>query len=48
MDDMFWEDSIVVKNEKSGKRAKVNLNTGERKEGKMAYGGKLQYKRRKK
>jgi hypothetical protein len=47
-DDMSWEDSIVVKNEKSGTRAKVNLNTGERKEGKMAYGGKLQYNRRKK
>ena len=47
MDDMFWEDSIVVKNEKSGTRAKVNLNTGERKEAKMAYGGKMKYNRKK-
>jgi hypothetical protein len=46
-DDMSWEDSIVVKNEKSGTRAKVNLNTGERKEGKMAYGGKMNYNRKK-
>jgi hypothetical protein len=47
-DDMSWEDSVVVKNEKSGTRAKVNLNTGERKEAKMAKGGKVQYNRRKK
>ena len=46
-DDMSWEDSIVVKNEKSGTRAKVNLNTGERKEAKMAYGGKMKYNRKK-
>lgn len=41
-DDMSWEDSIVVKNEKSGTRAKVNLNTGKRMEAKMADGGKME------
>lgn len=40
-DDMSWEDSIVVKNEKSGTRAKVNLNTGKRVEAKMADGGEF-------
>jgi hypothetical protein len=47
-DDMFWENSIVVK-DKDGNLAKVNLDTGMRtqtkeKGGYMAQGGEVFYK----
>jgi hypothetical protein len=39
-DDMFWDNQIVVENQKTHKRAQINLETGQRKD-EMAKGGEL-------
>ena len=39
--DMFWDNQIVVENQKTKKRAQINLETGERKE-EMAEGGQIE------
>ena len=38
--DMFWDNQIVVENQKTKKRAQINLETGERKE-EMGMGGDI-------
>jgi hypothetical protein len=38
--DMFWDNQIVVENQKTHKRAQINLETGQRKD-EMAKGGKV-------
>jgi hypothetical protein len=38
--DMFWDNQIVVENQKTHKRAQINLETGQRKD-EMADGGEL-------
>jgi hypothetical protein len=41
--DMFWDNQIVVENQKTHKRAQINLETGQRKD-EMADGGKVENK----
>ena len=43
--DMFWDNQIVVENQKTKKRAQINLETGVRKE-EMAMGGEVEEKGR--